>query len=108
MSFWMLPSQVYGVEWNPHELTHGSRSQFVTFGRKHIKVWSSQDGKWTGTQMSMGRLPLQNITAAAWLPPRAGQTECMIAAGVADGQIYLLKVRLGADWGPHGGKHWHQ
>eukprot|EP00955_Chlamydomonas_euryale_P020725 219624-Chlamydomonas_euryale.AAC.1 len=33
------PPQVYGLEWNPYELTHQMPSGFLQFGKKHIKVW---------------------------------------------------------------------
>jgi len=35
---------------------------------------------------------LQNVTSAQWLPPRAGFTECLIAAGMAEGSIYIFRV----------------
>ncbi len=35
--------------------------------------------------------PSQNVTSAQWLPPRSGTTECMVVAGMGDGQIYMFK-----------------
>eukprot|EP00798_Chlamydomonas_sp_ICE-L_P030392 gene30392-35400_t len=32
------PPQVYGLGWNPYEITHNCPSAFVTFGNKHIKM----------------------------------------------------------------------
>ena len=30
--------QVYGVEWNPYEISHKVPPAFLQFGKKHIKV----------------------------------------------------------------------
>ena len=30
--------QVYGLEWNPYEISHQVAPAFLTFGKKHIKV----------------------------------------------------------------------
>lgn len=35
---------------------------------------------------------VQNVTSVQWLPPRSG-TECLIVAGVADGSLFVYKVR---------------
>ena len=47
------PPQVYGVEWCPYEVTHPGQvpSQFVTFGKKHMKLWSCANGVYTGKQV---------------------------------------------------------
>lgn len=59
-NLWAL--QVYGVEWNPHQ-TEGMVPAFITFGRKHIKMWTSEDPKgnsgWKAKQLSFGKLPMQ-------------------------------------------------
>ncbi len=58
-------SQVYGAEWNPHEVTHGTQPAFVTFGRKHIKLWSPSDAGATtfvGKALSFGRMTMQART----------------------------------------------
>jgi len=89
------PPQVYGVEWNPHQNDDDIPPAFVTFGRKHIKLWTCEDPKgnsgWKSKQMSFGKLPMQNVTSAQWLPPRGGFQECLIAAGMAEGNIYLFR-----------------
>jgi microtubule-associated protein-like 6 len=49
------PLQVFGVEWNPYEVTHGCPQAFVTFGRKHIKLWTcDQASNFTSKQLSFG------------------------------------------------------
>ena len=56
--------QVYGIEWCPYEQSHGTSSQFVTFGKKHIKLWShAAGGVYAPTQLSFGKLPLQNVSS---------------------------------------------
>ncbi len=48
--------QVYGVEWNPHEDSKTVPPAFLSFGRKHIKMWM-QDGAtggWSAKAMSFG------------------------------------------------------
>jgi hypothetical protein len=66
-------AQVYGLEWCPYEQSHGTISQFVTFGKKHMKLWSQQaGGVYAPTQLSFGKLPLQNVSSgrlllAGWL-----------------------------------------
>lgn len=62
--------QVYGLEWNPYEVSHGATSQFVTFGKKHVKLWSMKEGTWAANAALFGKLPLQNATSAQWLPPK--------------------------------------
>jgi hypothetical protein len=87
--------QVFGLEWNQHELTHEIEPQFATFGKKHLKLWrpAAPGGAWVATQLSFGKLPLQNVVSAAFLVPRGPQKESILAAGMADGQVYLFKVR---------------
>uniref|UniRef100_A0A383VWQ6 EML-like second beta-propeller domain-containing protein n=1 Tax=Tetradesmus obliquus TaxID=3088 RepID=A0A383VWQ6_TETOB len=87
------PPQVFGLEWNPHELTHEIEPQFATFGKKHLKVWkpAAPNGAWVATQLSFGKLPLQNVVSAAFLVPRGPRKESILAAGMADGQVYLFK-----------------
>ncbi|KAG2422675.1 hypothetical protein HXX76_015839 [Chlamydomonas incerta] len=87
------PPQVYGVEWNPHAGRHPNvQPAFLTFGKKHIKMWSREGGNWAPKQLSTGRLDMQNVHSAAWLPPRQeGGGECLVVAGMADGQIYVFR-----------------
>jgi len=66
VSTWRLvgpPPQVHGVEWNPHQNDDDIPPAFVTFGRKHIKLWTCEDprglGGWKAKQMSFGKLPMQ-------------------------------------------------
>ncbi|KAJ9506292.1 hypothetical protein QJQ45_013870, partial [Haematococcus lacustris] len=84
--------RVYGVEWNPYEVSHSCPCAFVTFGRKHLKLWTCDAASttWASKQLSFGKLPMQNVTSAQWLPPRSG-SECLLVAGVADGSLYLYK-----------------
>jgi hypothetical protein len=90
----MCPPQVFGIEWCPYETSHGTQSQFATFGKKHMKLWvAAAGGSYTPTQLSFGKLPLQNVHSAAWLPPSRPQKQCNLVAGMADGQIYVFKVR---------------
>mmetsp|Transcript_34365 Transcript_34365/g.76299 ORF Transcript_34365/g.76299 Transcript_34365/m.76299 type:complete len:1172 (-) Transcript_34365:306-3821(-) len=86
------PPQVYGVEWNPYEITHSVPPAFITFGRKHIKMWTCSEGSvnWAVKPMSFGRQDMQNVTSVQWLPPR-GSNECLVVAGTADGQLYIFK-----------------
>jgi microtubule-associated protein-like 6 len=87
--------QVFGLEWNGYEI-----SQFATYGKKHVKVWKQAGaaGSWVGTQLSFGKLPLQNVTAASWLPPSGSRGDSLLLAGMADGQVYVFKV--GRCWLP--------
>lgn len=52
------PPQVYGIEWNPYEVSHGATPAFLTFGRKHMKVWTGDASgtNWQSKQMSFGGL----------------------------------------------------
>jgi microtubule-associated protein-like 6 len=86
--------QVYGVEWNPFAVTHRNVPHgFLTFGKKHIKAWVREGAGWAGKPLSVGRLDMQHVHSAAWLPPRAeGSGECLIVAGMNDGQLYIFKV----------------
>jgi microtubule-associated protein-like 6 len=55
VGMWMF-LQVFGVEWNPYEVTHGCPQAFVTFGRKHIKLWTcDQASNFTSKQLSFGK-----------------------------------------------------
>lgn len=55
------------MEWNPFETHHGDDMDippsFITFGRKHIKLWNSEDPKgnsgWKAKQLSFGKFPMQ-------------------------------------------------
>ncbi|GFR42918.1 hypothetical protein Agub_g3918, partial [Astrephomene gubernaculifera] len=87
------PPQVYGIEWNPHAGRYpGVPPAFLTFGKKHIKTWQRDaTGQWAGKPLSTGRLDMQNVHSAAWLPPRGGGEECLVVAGMGDGQLYVFK-----------------
>lgn len=54
--------QVYGVEWNPHQ-SEDIPPAFVTFGRRHIKVWSTEDPEggsgWEANQLRFGKHDMQ-------------------------------------------------
>lgn len=49
---------MYGVEWNPYEASSGGPPAFITFGRKHIKLWTGDEGGTTYQckQLSFGAL----------------------------------------------------
>ncbi|MEW5311518.1 MAG: hypothetical protein WDW38_003227 [Sanguina aurantia] len=79
------PPQVYGIEWCPHGVTAGSPGQFVSFGKKHIKLWTCTTGQWSSKQLSVARLPMQHVHCAAWL------SETLVVAGMSDGQLYIFK-----------------
>lgn len=87
------PPQVFGAEWNPHSATFSLAPEFVTFGRKHIKKWNRDVARntWVSKQLSFGKMPLQNICAAAFLPPVKLSDECAIVAGTANGELYLFR-----------------
>jgi hypothetical protein len=89
------PGQVFGLEWNPHQVTHDIEPQFVTFGKKHVKMWKPAGNSWAATQLSFGKLPLQNVCAAVFLVPQGPQRTSLLLTGMADGQIYVFKVRGG-------------
>jgi hypothetical protein len=54
---------VNGLEWCPYKASHSTASQFATFGKKHVKLWSQQaaGGAYAPTQLSFGKLPAQNV-----------------------------------------------
>lgn len=82
---------MFGLEWNPYELSHQAPCQFATFGRRHARIWGADKGLWSPTVLTFGKFTQQDVHAAQWLPPKGGTTECVIAFGMADGQIYLYK-----------------
>lgn len=78
------PPQVYGVEWNPYEISHNVPSSFLQFGKKHLRMWTKTEAAvetWTSKALSFGKLQMRHIMSAQWLLPRAGGTECLVAAG---------------------------
>lgn len=89
--------QVFGVEWNPFEVSHEMPHQFLTFGKKHIRMWnhSPEAGNgaiYTDSLLAMSKFTMQNVTAAQWLPPDADDDdEGLVAAGMANGQVYLFR-----------------
>lgn len=91
---------MYGIEWNPYEVSHGAKSGFVQFGKKHIKLWTADEkgSSWSSKALSFGRLPMQNVTSVQWLPPRSNAgSECLIIGGMGDGQLYVFKVGQGPE-----------
>ena len=88
-----LSPQVFGATWNPYSNNPHS-STFVTWGKKHCKLWwqqkqqpshlqastptaTSQGQKfsdtagrtvWASKQLSFGRFDLQNVHSAVFLP----------------------------------------
>eukprot|EP00892_Ulva_mutabilis_P007281 jgi/Ulvmu1/4925/UM203_0004.1 len=81
------PPQVFGATWNPH-VADPANSVFVTWGKKHCKLWWPQadphrgataaalnkpldphgGSTWACKQLSFGRFDLQNVHSAAFLP----------------------------------------
>lgn len=72
--------QVYGATWNPH-VKHPSKFHFLTWGKKHCKLWSqsqpishktlsakSHGTQYTSKQLSFGRFDLQNVHSVVFLP----------------------------------------
>ena len=76
--------QVYGVTWNPHVSARGSQV-FVTWGKKHCKLWSQLSGSFQATQLSFGRFDLQNVHSAAFLP-----ISHTLVLGLARGDIIIF------------------
>lgn len=83
--------QVFGLEWNPYEASHGAPSQFATFGDKHAKIWTLQKQVYVPEALLFGTHAKQDVMAAQWLPPAAGSSECLLALGLADGGIGLFR-----------------
>ena len=63
--------QVYGVEWNPYEGQNGAQAAFLTFGRKHIKLWTADA---TGTNYTS-----KQLSFGGWLPGAEGREGRRIA-----------------------------
>ena len=84
------PCKVYGCVWNPYNTTRG---EFVTYGHDHAKLWREGDGrKWSGTKMRFGgKVGLQSITSACFLPPVDYEESNAVATGTAKGQIYVWR-----------------
>lgn len=88
--------QIFGLEWNPFEVSHEMPLQFVTFGKRHIKMWDQgtdvrNNTAYSGSPLVMGKLTLQHVMAVQWLTPVADTDESLLAAGMADGQVYLFR-----------------
>lgn len=87
--------QVYGALWNPF-LDEAKAAEFVTWGRKHCKLWTQQpppqSGKppahagWTPFQLSFGRHDVQNVHSAAFLPATHA-----LALGLARGEVLIVE-----------------
>lgn len=91
--------QVYGVTWNPH-LKDPSDFHFVTWGKKHCKLWTQSQNSRTSKsgschkdnsiqiiskQLSFGRFDLQNVHSAVFLP----ETHAMVL-GLARGDLLVF------------------
>jgi WD40 repeat protein len=94
------PPQVYGCAWNPFRKDTGHRSDFVTYGVKHIMFWEyeeinppikNEDGDWIRCKLSpkaaqfgtpdSGQPTKHNVLAVCYLPTRH------VLAGYEDGSI---------------------
>ena len=57
----------------------------------YFQMWTSNEaggaGGWTSKSLSFGRFGMQHVTSAQWLPPRDSGGECMVVAGMNDGQV---------------------
>ena len=84
--------QVFGILWNPFNLER-SQQIFLTYGKKHAKLWTQQHPEGSGKQtiwqphaLSFGRFDVQNVHSAAFLPKSNS-----IALGLARGEILVLE-----------------
>jgi len=82
------PPAINGIEWNPFDDVTG---MFVTFGRRHMKMWTNDGENWTAKNITFGSLLMQNVLSAQWLPPRPNGSQ-YIVAGCDNGQLYLVDV----------------
>lgn len=85
--------QVYGVTWDPFAKQEDIR--FVTWGKKHCKLWTAQPvagvGKassttWAPFLLSFGRYDLQNVHSAAFLPVTRA-----LVLGLARGDLLVIE-----------------
>ena len=60
------PGSVFGLRFDPNTATKVTR--FVTWGKKHVKVWTrySENGPWVSRQMRFGKFGVMDV---AFLPP---------------------------------------
>lgn len=88
MGFSGEPPQVFGVAWD----AYGSE-RFVTFGRKHAKLWArAERGRgWEGRTMSFGKAPICNVTSAAFLPRPDDRSPQYVVCGVSSGSLYVFR-----------------
>jgi hypothetical protein len=87
--------QVYGVTWNPHILERKC-FVFVTWGKKHCKLWVQQRPSaagnrrsvpaWVPSLLSFGRFDLQNVNSAAFLPKSHA-----LALGLNGGEVLVVE-----------------
>ena len=82
------PTKVYGCVWNEF----APRGEFVTYGHDHISIWREDAaGKWSGHKMRYGKVGLQSITSACFLPPVDFEDSNALATGTAKGTIYVWR-----------------
>ena len=82
------PPQVTGAVWD----AYGSK-QFVTYGRRHAKVWtpSADMERWESRSLSFGKAAMENITSAVFLPRADPQAPAVLVCGTAAGLLYVFK-----------------
>ncbi|CAG9462264.1 unnamed protein product [Pedinophyceae sp. YPF-701] len=93
------PPQVFGVAWDPFHEDVGMPPRFVTYGRKHVKMWVLSEAAGAGGEvavsarlMSFGGQKMQNATSCAFLPPAVGGGgEALAVTGMADGTLYAWR-----------------
>lgn len=73
--------------------------QFLSYGKKHAKLWHSIEaaGPFQSTQLTFGKLPMQNVHSAVFLQPKAAGGQSTVVAGVAGGEIYIFQVLCAAN-----------
>ena len=90
-----VPPFVWGVVWDPF----GEDEMFVTYGVKHVKYWRKNErGSFFPDQVSFGKMPMQNVTGAVFVPPTGSvdekgnvvnRIEGVLITGHPSGELYM-------------------
>jgi hypothetical protein len=87
---------VFGLVWDAFATAAGGPRRFVTFGVKHMRLWTEDGGLgggWSAQGCTFGKLPMQNVCSAAFLPRGAGLSDGpVLVSGMAGGELYVWKV----------------
>lgn len=91
---------MHGLVWDTFATAAGGPRRFVTYGVKHMRLWTEQSeggGSWSSTACTFGKLPMQNVCSAAFLPRAAGAggDGPVLATGMTGGELYVWKVAGG-------------